>query len=114
MVVYCGNNQPNHAHHLRGFPLKSVNDFRDLGVQRSSNGCYASHIASIATRASRAAGAIRRTFRLNSCELSWPALQIYVLPVLMYCLHLEKNALKFCKLCAKNNENVRENCAKIL
>ena len=33
-------------YHLRGFPLKSVNDFRDLGVQRLSNEGYASHIAS--------------------------------------------------------------------
>ena len=49
LVVHCGNNQPNHAYHLHGFPLKNVHDFRDLGVQRSSNGGYASHIASIAT-----------------------------------------------------------------
>ena len=69
LVVHCGSYQPNHAYHLHGFLLKSVNDFHDLGVQRPSNGGYASHTASIATRARRAAGTIRRTFRLNSHEL---------------------------------------------
>ena len=85
LVVHCGNNQPKHAYYFCGFLLKSVNNFRDLGVQRSSNGDYASHITSIATRVSRAAAAICRTFRLNSRELLWPAFQIYVLSTLMYC-----------------------------
>ena len=85
LVVHCGNNQPNQAYHFRGFPLKIVNVFRDLGIQRSSNGGYVSHIASFAIRASKVAGDIHCTFRLNSRELLWSAFQIYVLPMLMYC-----------------------------
>ena len=70
LVVHCGNNQPNHAYHLRGFPLKSVNDFRDLGVQRLSNEGYTSHIATTATRASTAAGAILTYVVITNCNKS--------------------------------------------
>ena len=35
LVAHFGNNQSDHVYHLRGFPLKSVNDFSDLGVQWS-------------------------------------------------------------------------------
>ena len=61
-----------------------MDSFVHLGVERSVTVDYSLHYQNLVTRACRAAGFIRRTFRINTKKLLWPAFQYYVLPILMY------------------------------
>jgi hypothetical protein len=85
LVMHCGSHQPFNIYALHGKPLKIVDNFTDLGVQRSKNGSFSGHCQSLAARASKSAGAIRRAFRSTSRELLWPAFQCYIAPMLIYC-----------------------------
>jgi hypothetical protein len=85
VVLHSGRRQPLHAYELLGLPLTSVSSFKDLGVNRSSDGGYAGHCAALVAKSSKMAGAISRVFRTSSRDLLWPAFQTYVLPAIMYC-----------------------------
>ena len=75
--------------HGRTQKVRMVMDsFVDLGVERSSTVDYSLHYQNLVARACRAAGFIRRTFRIHTKKLLWPAFQYYVLPILMYAFQL--------------------------
>ena len=83
-VLHCGNQQSPNDYYINGVPLNVLDSFIDLGVTRCSNG-YGDHYKKLISKASRAAGFIRRCFRINTKQLLWPAFKFYVMPVLMYC-----------------------------
>ena len=83
-VLHCGRHQPNFEYRIRGALIPCVDSVVDLGLLRSSSGGYTGHCQAVAAKASRLAGAIRRSFQLKSPQLLWPAFQAYVAPVLMY------------------------------
>ena len=61
-----------------------VNKLGDLYLQRSSEEGYECHCGTVTSKASKFAGAIKKSFQLMSPQLLWPAFQAYVLPFLMY------------------------------
>ena len=97
-VLHCGAEQPNRVYYIKGSVLKSVDNFKDLGVVRSTaanhTGHYQAHYQQVAAKAAQVSGSIRRIFRSRSRELLWPAFQIYVLPLLMQCSPVWNPALK--------------------
>jgi hypothetical protein len=84
-VMHCGKSQANHDYTLEGHPMKCVDSIVDLGVVRSSNSSYSDQCQAVAAKAARTANIIRRAFCTGDPKLLWPAYQIYVSPVLMYC-----------------------------
>ena len=64
--------------------MKTVDTLPDLGVMRTSDGCYSGHCEAVFRKASRVAGAIRHVFRCRRRELMWVAFQLYLLPILIY------------------------------
>ena len=66
-----------------------MDNFTDLGVTRCTAikhySHYHEHYQRIASKAARVSDAVRRIFRSRTRELLWPAFQVYILPVLMYC-----------------------------
>jgi hypothetical protein len=83
-VLHCGPHQPLNNYFIKSHQMASVDQLKDLGVTRSSSGYYVGHCEAVVSKASRAAGAIRRAFQLRSPKLLWPAFQSYVIPILMY------------------------------
>jgi hypothetical protein len=83
-VLHCGRQECLNIYRIRGTVIESVDTVTDLGVVRSSDGSYTAHYPNMIAKARRASGLIRRSFRLRTMQLMWPAFQAYVLPVLMY------------------------------
>lgn len=83
-VLHCGRSQPFNAYFIQSSQMTRVDEMKDLGVVRSSSGHYVGHCQAVVSKASKAAGAIRRAFQLRSPKLLWPAFQAYVTPILMY------------------------------
>ncbi len=83
-VLHCGHGQQNFDYKIRDVLIPVVSNLVDLGLQRSSNGGYEGHCDIIASKASKLAGAIRKSFQLKVPQLLWPAFQAYVAPILMY------------------------------
>ena len=81
ILLHDGCHQPLHSYAIHGFVIKSVDNFMDLSIACAG---YSGHCAAVARKASRVAGAIRRTFYIKPCEIMWPAFYIYILPVLRY------------------------------
>ena len=73
-----------HTYNINGTNLCAVDSFADLGVRRTASGDYAGHCATVASKASKMSGAIRRAFHIKPRELMWPVFQRYILPILMY------------------------------
>ena len=86
ILLHAGCHQPLHSYATHGSDIKSIDNFMDLGVQRSSCTGYSGHCEVVACKANRIAGTIRRAFPKKPREIMWPAFQIYVLLVLMYAL----------------------------
>jgi ribonuclease P/MRP protein subunit RPP40 len=84
VVMHCGRHQPQHQYHIHGEPVMTVDSFVDLGVRRTSCATYSGHSQTVAAKASRVAGMIRRAFPSAACALRWPAFQSYVMPIIMY------------------------------
>ena len=98
-ILHCGSHQPLNVYHLYNIPMTVMDSFVDLGVERSSTVDYSLHYQNLVARACRAAGFIRRTFRIHAKKLLWPAFQYYVLPILMYASQLwSPNKLKDIRL----------------
>jgi Reverse transcriptase (RNA-dependent DNA polymerase)/Endonuclease-reverse transcriptase len=83
-VLHCGNGQQNFNYKIGDVFIPVVNSLVDLGLQRSSSCGYEGHCDMVASKASKLAGAIRRSFQLRVPQLLWPAFQAYVVPILMY------------------------------
>jgi hypothetical protein len=88
-VIYCGKQEVLYAYHIKTAALKSVDSIIDLGVMRTSSishsAHYHVHYDQMVSKAARVCGWIRHCFRTRSRALLWPAFQIYVEPLLMYC-----------------------------
>ena len=87
-ILHCGSHQPLNAYYLYNIPMTVMDSFVDLGVERSSTVNNSLHYQNLIARACRAAGFIRRTFRIHSKKLLWSAFQYYVLSILIYASQL--------------------------
>ncbi len=70
---------------LRGSPLPTVSECRDLGVVVSSSLKFSSHCHHIAGKASRALGVLFRCFRSTDIDAHVRAYVSFVRPILEYC-----------------------------
>jgi hypothetical protein len=97
-VMHCGKQEVPYAYHIKAAALKCVTSVIDLGVMRSSSishsAHYHAHYDQMVSKAARVCGWIRHCFRSRSRALLWPAFQIYVEPLLMYCSSVWSPALK--------------------
>jgi hypothetical protein len=97
-VLHCGALERNNTYYIKGSVLKSLDSFKDLGVIRTTNTShsahYQEHYKHIVSKAARMSGCIRHIFHSRKRELLWPAFQIYVQPILMYCSSAWCPALK--------------------
>ena len=86
---HCGKQQHPNNYYINGTQMKSMDSFPDLGVIRttvlSHKGYYRRHYEHITSKFDKLCVSIWLFFLSNSKELLWPAFQIYILPVLMYC-----------------------------
>jgi hypothetical protein len=97
-VMHCRKQEVPYTYHIKAAALKSVTSVTDLVVMRSSSishsARYHAHYEQIVSKAARVCDWIRYCFRLRSRALLWPAFQIYVEPLLMFCLSVWSPALK--------------------
>ena len=71
-IMHCDSHQPLNVYHLYNIPMTVMVSFVDLRVERSSTVDYSLHDQNLVARACRAAGFIRRTFRIHTKKLLWP------------------------------------------
>lgn len=71
-------------YNINGIALKVVSGVKDLGVIVDSQLKFSSHVAEVASRASRKINFVLRAFDLNDCDLYIKLFNTFVVPGLMY------------------------------
>jgi hypothetical protein len=112
-VILCGRHQPQLLYHIHGEPVTTVDSFVDLGVRRTACASYCGHSLTVAAKASKVAGMIRRAFPSAACALRWPAFQAYVVPIIMYLCQawhpmLKRDVLLLEKVQQRFTKSIRE------
>ena len=82
MCLHLGHNNMRHVYSLGGAPLMAVNQCTDLGLIRTSDFMYNTHIYSIISKASRASGMFFRAFSTRSKAFILKLYVAYVRPIL--------------------------------
>ena len=82
MCLHLGYNNMRHVYSLGGAPLMAVGQCTDLGLIRTSDFMYNTHIYSIISKASRASGMLFRAFSTRSKAFVWKLYVAYVRPIL--------------------------------
>ena len=82
--IHFGNNNAHHVYTMGGTAIASVEQRTDLGVVRSCDFKYASHISTTIGKASRKCGMIHRVFSIKNHTILKKFYMAYVRPILDY------------------------------
>jgi Reverse transcriptase (RNA-dependent DNA polymerase) len=82
--LHLGSSNGMHTYHIDATAISSVDQLTDLGVLRSANASYSSHIDSIVSKGSRAAGMLYRAFSTRRAQFLVKIFKAYVRPIVEY------------------------------
>jgi ribonuclease P/MRP protein subunit RPP40 len=82
--LHIGKKNRRKSYLISGTSLSVVDKCIDLGIVRNSSFTYDDHIASVISKASRAAGMIYRAFSIRSMAFLVKLFNTYVLPIVEY------------------------------
>lgn len=82
--LHIGKKNRRKSYLISGTSLSVVDKCIDLGIVRNSSFTYDDHIASVISKASRAAGMIYRAFSIRSVAFLVKLFNTYVLPIVEY------------------------------
>ena len=82
MCLHLGHNNMRHMYSLGGAPLMAVDQCTDLGLIRTSDFMYNTHIYSIISKASRTSGMLFRAFSTRNKAFILKLYVAYVRPIL--------------------------------
>jgi hypothetical protein len=82
--MHCEPNQPYNVYSCTVWS-GNYNSNKDLSVIVSADLTFIQQCQNVASKASKAAYAIRRVFHTRHQQLMWPAFQSYILPIVLYC-----------------------------